>query len=141
MWLLPPSGSTVDRLPITAPDAFSALHRLPSDEIWHFYLGDPITLQLLHPDGSSGAVTLGPDILNGQHVQYVVPRDVWQGARLIPGGAQGFALFGTTMVPGFNSADFEGGERAALCAAYPQAADAIKALTRPDHATRMPPGL
>lgn len=34
------------------PDSFSAMHRLPVDEVWHFYLGDPVELVLLHHDGS-----------------------------------------------------------------------------------------
>ena len=34
------------------PDSFSAMHKLPTDEIYHFYLGDPVKLVELHPDGN-----------------------------------------------------------------------------------------
>ena len=60
-------------------DTFSALHRLPSDELFHFYLGDPVKMLQLHPDGSSCVITLGPDLKAGQQPQAVVPRAVWQG--------------------------------------------------------------
>src|ERR1700683_1671265 len=51
------------------PGTFSALHVLDSDEIFHFYLGDPVEMLQLWPDGRSARVTLGPDIANGHHVQ------------------------------------------------------------------------
>jgi uncharacterized protein len=111
------------------PDSFSALHMLPSDEIWHFYLGDPVELLQLYPDGRGERVTLGQDVLGGQRVQYVAPRGVWMGARLIPGGR--YALLGTTMAPGFTPDDYLGGERAALSSQYPEQAELIAALTRP----------
>ena len=119
-------------------DTFSALHRLPTDEIYHFYLGDPVELLQLYPDGASARVVLGQDILNRQHVQYVAPREVWQGARLLPGGR--FALLGTTMAPAFTSDDYRGGDREALLRQYPAQAELIRTLTRPTEAQRMPPG-
>ena len=121
------------------PDSFSVMHRLPTDEIWHFYLGDPIEMLLLHPDGTSQLVTLGQDVLGGQRVQFVVPRGVWMGAYLRSGGA--YALFGNTMAPGFTSADFEGTNRDALVTQYPHEAARITHLTRPNSETRMPEGL
>jgi predicted cupin superfamily sugar epimerase len=111
-------------------DAFSALHRLPSDELFHFYLGDPVEQLRLRPDGSGQVVTLGIDLEAGQRPQVVVPGGVWQGARLAPGGVHGFALLGTTMTPGFDAATYEGGDRTALTAAYPAFAARIAALTR-----------
>jgi len=109
------------------PDTFSALHRLPTDEVYHFYLGSPVTLLQLSPAGGS-VVTLGPDILAGQQLQVVVPRGVWQGSCLQAGGA--WALLGTTMAPGFDFSDFEAGDRAELSAAYPEFAERIRQLTR-----------
>ena len=109
-------------------DSFSALHRLKTDEIYHFYLGDPLEMTLLLPDGSSRRLVLGPDILGGQHVQVVVPAGVWQGSRLAPGGR--YALLGTTMAPGFTPEDFELGRRADLLAAWPQERERILDLTR-----------
>ncbi len=110
------------------PNSFSALHRLPSDEVWHFYLGDPLEMTLLEPGGAHRQVTLGSDVLGGQQVQFVVPRGVWQGTRLAPGGR--YALVGTTMAPGYTSADYAGGQRQDLLAQYPQARAQILALTR-----------
>jgi len=135
-----PAGTAILALFTDQPDSFSAMHRLASDEIWHFYLGDPIDMLLLHPKGVSQQVTLGPDVLHSQYVQLVVRRGVWMGARLRLGGA--YALFGNTMAPGFTSADYEGGEREALIAQYPQEAPLITRLTRPHMpVTRMPDGL
>lgn len=110
------------------PDAFSALHKLPGDEMFHFYLGDPVETLLLRVDGSSSTVRLGQDISSGMLLQHVVPGGVWQGSRLVPGGS--FALLGTTMSPGFDYADYEAGQRDALLARFPQHRDRILSLTR-----------
>ncbi len=135
-----PVGTAIIAMFTDDPDSFSAMHRLPTDEMWHFYLGDPIELLLLHTDGHSEHVVMGQDVLNGQRVQFVVPNGAWMGAHLLPGGA--FAVFGNTMAPGFTSADFEGAERTMLIAHYPHEAKLITRLTR-THAptTRMPEGL
>ena len=110
------------------PDTFSAIHRLAGDEIFHFYLGDPVEMLLLKPDGSGQAVLLGQDISAGMRVQHTVAGGTWQGSRLIPGGK--FALLGTTMAPGFDPADYEVGKRQELSAAYPPYAPLITLLTR-----------
>lgn len=123
-----PISTTIYYLLTDEPDSFSALHRLPTDEIWHFYLGDPVEMLLLHPDGSAQSVELGSDLAAGQQVQFVVPAETWQGARLAPGGR--FALMGTSMAPGFIDEDYEGGEREALMATYPDQAERIRELTR-----------
>ncbi len=104
----------------------SAMHRLPGDEIFHFYLGDPVEMLMLHPDGSSEIVVLGPD-LGRMRVQHVVPGGVWQGACVIPGGS--WALLGTTMAPGFDYADYETGD-AGLLASHPSHRDRIAKLLR-----------
>ncbi len=105
----------------------SALHRLPTDEVFHFYLGDPVVMLQLYPDGTGKTITLGPDILSGQIVQCVVPKFVWQGAALVAGGR--FALMGTTMAPAFDFADFELGNRAKLLAQYEVHSELINRLT------------
>ncbi len=110
------------------PDSFSALHRLPTDEIYHFYLGDPVEMLLLHSDGRSERVMLGQDLRAGQHVQYIVPAGVWMGSRLRDGGR--FALMGTTMAPGYDNQDYEGGEAAELERQYPDRAELIRQLSR-----------
>jgi predicted cupin superfamily sugar epimerase len=121
-------GSAIFYLLKPDPDVFSALHRLPTDEIYHFYLGDPVEMLLLHPNGTSQRAILGQDILNGQHVQFAVPHGVWQGSYLMTGGR--FALMGTTMAPGYDDSDFTGGDRAALVVQYPDQAELIRRLTR-----------
>ena len=109
-------------------DSFSALHRLPTDEIWHFYLGDPLEMTLLHPDGSSEQIILGQDIFTGQQLQFTVPRGTWQGTRLVRGGE--FGLAGTTMAPGYTLSDNQIGVRAALLEQYPAERERILVLTR-----------
>ncbi len=108
-------------------DTFSALHRLPGDEVFHFYLGDPVEMLQLHPDGTGELLRIGNDIAQGQRPQVVAPGGSWQGARLATGGA--FALMGTTVAPGFEFADYEGADRRELLASYPTFAGLIEALT------------
>ncbi|MEV6590917.1 cupin domain-containing protein [Streptomyces acidicola] len=123
-----PEGSAIVALLTAEPGDFSALHRLPSDEVWHFYLGDPLELLLLAPDGSSRTVLLGPDVLGGQWVQYTVPAGTWMGARVLAGGA--WSLFGCTMAPGFTYEAYEHGDVAELTARYPDRAARIAELGR-----------
>ena len=126
--LLKPRSSAIIYLLSAEPDSFSAIHTLPTDEIYHFYLGDPVELLLLKQDGSSEVITLGHDILNGQCVQFAVPAGVWQGSRLIRGGE--FAVLGTTMAPGFIDEDYTPGDRGSLIEQYPDNAELITLLTR-----------
>jgi hypothetical protein len=114
---------------LLTPETFSALHRLPADEIYHFYLGEPVDLLLLYPPGTDPPgrlVVLGPDLLAGQSPQVVVPAGVWQGSVLRPGGR--YALLGTTMAPGFDCADYEAANRVLLSSCYPAFADWINRL-------------
>lgn len=105
---------------------FSALHRLTGPEVYHHYAGASVRLLLLEPDGQTREVVLGGDIAAGERPQVVVPAGVWQGS-----SSQGaWSLIGTTMSPPFSWDGFELGERAALAAAYPAAANRIAALTR-----------
>lgn len=109
------------------PATFSALHRVRTDEIFHFYLGDPVTMLQLSSPGHTSVVTLGSDLRAGQLPQVVVPAGTWQGAMLAEGGA--FALMGTTVAPGFEFDDFELGEQDALVAQYYEQAELIRRLT------------
>ena len=107
---------------------FSELHLLDSDEIFHFYLGDPVEMLQLYPDGSSAVIKLGPDLEAGEQVQVLVPAGVWQGLRLIGDGKM--ALLGCTVVPGFNYADYHNAGYAELAAKWPDQVERIRALTR-----------
>ena len=112
---------------------FSAFHRILSDEIWHFYVGDALTLYIIDPSGKLRVEKLGSDPASGERFQLVIPHGHWFGARVeAPDGAPPgrYALLGCTVSPGFDFADFELAERAALLQQYPQHADLICALTR-----------
>lgn len=113
---------------LLTPESFSALHKLPTDEIYHYYLGDPAELYELLPDGTASKVILGADIVNGHKVQHVARRDAWQGSRVAPGGE--WTLLGTTMAPGYTQADFELGSAASLISKYPSQEQIIRVLTR-----------
>jgi len=112
---------------LLTPGTFSALHRLASDEVFHFYLGDPVRMLQLNPEGKAQTIVLGPYLFRGQQVQVVVPRAVWQGSILEPGGR--FALLGCTVAPGFDYADYEGANRDDLIKQYPQFVELITELT------------
>jgi predicted cupin superfamily sugar epimerase len=121
-----PTGTAIYYL--LEPGTFSEMHVLDSDEIFHFYLGDPVEMLQLYPGGGSQVFTLGPDLAAGQHVQLVVPAGVWQGTRLAGGGK--VALLGCTVTPGFDFADYRNASYTELTAKWPDQADRIKALTR-----------
>ncbi len=110
-------------------EACSRLHRLAGPEIFHFYLGDPVEMLILHPDGTVETPTLGIDLAAGMRPQVAVPAGAWQGSRVARGGSFGYALLGTTMAPGFDPEDFELGDRDALIRQYPEYAERIRELT------------
>jgi predicted cupin superfamily sugar epimerase len=112
---------------LLTPKTVSALHLLPGDEVFHFYLGDPVTMLQLWPDGTTKTLTIGNDLAKGHHPQLVVPAGVWQGSVLQDGST--FALLGATMAPGFDYADYVAGMRGELTARYPGAAEMIGRLT------------
>ena len=110
--------------------SFSALHKLKSDEVYHYYMGGRIELTLIDPNGSLRKVVLGPRIEEGDHLQVVVEKDVWQGCRILPGDNAEWALVGTTVAPGFEFDDFSLGGREDLTKKFPQHRDLIQSLTR-----------
>ena len=77
---------------------------------------------------SSAVLTFGPDLVAGQQPQILVPAGVWQGERLVEGGK--VALFGCTVTPGFDFADYRSGSYAELAAEWPAEAERIRKLTR-----------
>jgi predicted cupin superfamily sugar epimerase len=109
------------------PGHVSELHVLPGEEVFHFYLGSPVAMLQLWPDGSGREVVLGPDLLAGQVPQLVVPGGVWQGTCLL--GSEGFALLGCTVAPGFDYADYRSASRAELVTRWPAFAEQIARLT------------
>lgn len=110
------------------PETFSEMHRLKSDEVFHFYAGDTVEMLRLKEGEGGKMVVIGNDLLGGQRPQVVVERGVWQGSRLLEGGR--WALLGCTVSPGFEFEDYETGTRDRLCAEWPEFAEEITALTR-----------
>ncbi len=108
--------------------AVSEMHRLPGDEVFHFYLGDPVRQLHLYPDVAGREFVLGADLAAGQVPQLVVPGGAWQGAYRLD-GPHGFSLLGATMAPGFDYADYASGPRAELTARWPAFAELIARLT------------
>jgi predicted cupin superfamily sugar epimerase len=111
------------------PGTFSEIHRLKSDEIFHFYAGDPVEMLQLHADGGGSIIRIGNRLDLGERPQVIVPRDVWQGSHLAPGGE--WALLGCTVSPGFEFEDYQTATREELSAGWPEFAQLIRQLTRP----------
>jgi uncharacterized protein len=106
---------------------FSAFHRIKSDEIWHFYLGSPVKLYILH-DGVQDLILLGDNVEAGHVFQAVVPHGCWFAAEvLVPGS---FALSGCTVSPGFDFSDYEEASLADLEPVYGKYATLIRRMTR-----------
>lgn len=113
---------------LVVPESFSALHRVKSDEIFHFYSGDTVEMIQIDERGNLERFILGNNIFNGEQPQVIVPRGVWQALRLKPGGR--WSLMGTTVAPGFEFEDFEVGNREQLIQTFPQHREDIIRFTR-----------
>lgn len=96
----------------------SRLHRLKSDELWHFYTGSPLTVHVLDGEGQYAARLLGHDPTLGQQFQLSISAGCWFGATV--DDPAGFSLVGCTVAPGFDFADFELANRSALVRQYPR---------------------
>lgn len=105
------------------------LHRLKSDELFHLYEGGPLEVLLLDPAGAARVERLGLDLAAGERPQLVIPAGTWFAAELAPGVAH--CLWGCTVAPGFDFADFELAQGPELAARFPAAATRIARLTRP----------
>ena len=84
---------------------FSAFHRIKSDEMWHFYDGDPLLIHMIDNMGTYSKQLIGKDIKNGEKLQFVVKGGVWFASEVISGGT--FSLVGCTVSYGFDFQDFE----------------------------------
>ena len=106
---------------------FSAFHRIKSDELWHFYAGDPLIVYEIDEAGRLTEHRLGQE--PGQQVLFTaIKAGNWFGARLQENG--NYSLVGCTVSPGFDYEDFEMAENNILINTYPQHADLINSLTR-----------
>ena len=109
---------------------YSRLHRIRQDELWHFHLGGPLRLVWIDKVGRAREVILGPDIFNGQALQFAVPGGQWFGATPAPGS--GFSLVGCTVAPGFDFTDLQMARRHELERRFPLALDCIREFCPPD---------
>ena len=105
--------------------SFSEIHRLRSDELFHFYLGSAAEVLLLDANGNGKIVRLGNDLSKGETPQLIIPKGCWQGAR----STGDFTLMGCTVSPGFEYEDYESGDRSELIARYPEWKEWIIRLT------------
>jgi uncharacterized protein len=119
---------------LETPDGFSALHRIRSDEVYHFYAGDPVDMIQIDDSGILSRFILGSDILNNQSPQLVVPKGKWQASRLKAGGR--WALMGSTVAPGFEFEDFELADRDRMRLQFPQLSQDLRSFTRAKRSSR-----
>jgi len=108
-------------------DEFSALHRIKQDELWHFYGGSGLTVHVIDKAGRYSQKKLGSKLDLGESFQHTVEAGDWFGASV---SADGYALVGCTVAPGFDFADFEMPGRDYLLGLFPMHSDIIKRLTR-----------
>src|SRR5215216_2376248 len=102
------------------------LHRIRNDQLYHYYLGDPLEVFLLHADGGTERVIVGPDIRAGQRVQLLIPDNTFHTARLI--GQQRWFLGASTEWPGVIPADVEIGKLDEIASRYPSVAADLRAI-------------
>jgi hypothetical protein len=112
---------------LITPQSFSRLHRVKSDEIFHFYLGDAVEMLTITDNGKTETIIIGTDLLKGQTPQVVVPKNIWQGTKLVDGGK--FALLGCTVSPGFEFADYQQADRILLIKQFPHLKQIIEKYT------------
>ena len=110
------------------PDTFSEIHKIPTDEIFHFYAGDTVEMLQLDPNGEGKIIKIGNNINEDEQPQVIVPANCWQGSRLIKGGK--YALMGTTVSPGFDFEDYKTANKEELIRKYPDFKEIIEFLTR-----------
>jgi predicted cupin superfamily sugar epimerase len=124
----PRAASTAIYFLVTRDQATTYLHRLRSDELFHLYEGGPLEVLLLG-DGGGEIRRLGVDVAAGDRPQLVIPAGTWFAVELAAGASH--CLFGCTVAPGFDFADFALAEGPELATRYPAHAARIARMTRP----------
>ena len=126
----PRAASTAIYFLVTRDQPTTYLHRLRSDELFHLYEGGPLDVLLLGDAGPRrGEVRrLGLDVAAGERPQLVIPAGTWFGVELA--AAASLCLFGCTVAPGFEFADFELAAGPELAARFPDHAARIARMTR-----------
>ena len=111
---------------LVTPEAPVRLHRIRNDQLYHYYLGDPLELFLLKGDGSSERVVVGPDLKSGERVQFLIPGNTFHTARLLGSGR--WFLGASTEWPGVVPEDVEIGDLDELAKKYPGVAAEMRAI-------------
>ena len=122
-----PAGSALYFM--VTPGAPVRLHRIRNDQLYHYYLGDPLEVLMLHVDGTTEHVVVGPDLRGGQLLQLLIPGNTFHTARVI--GRHRWFLGASTEWPGVEPVDVEIGNVEALAAKYPQVADDLRTFPVP----------
>lgn len=116
---------------LMTPSSPSAVHRVRSDEVWHWYGGAPVQALLIYEDGRVATPVLGMDLAGGQRPQLVIPAGTWQGGIVL---GVTWSLLGATVSPGFQFEDFELGNPVELAERHPDHATLIRAMAVPSQA-------
>ena len=111
---------------MVTPGAPVRLHRIRNDQLYHYYLGDPLEVFLLHADGSSDRIVVGPDLRGGERVQLLIPGNTFHTARVVGRGR--WFLGASTEWPGVVPADVEIGNLDELAGRYPAVATDLSAI-------------
>jgi len=113
---------------MVTPGSPVRLHRIRNDQLYHYYLGDPIEVFLLHADGTTERIIVGPDLRSSQRVQLLIPGNTFHTARLIGAGAHRWFLGASTEWPGVVPADVEVGNLDEVAGKYPAVAADLRAI-------------
>lgn len=111
---------------LVTPQAPVRLHRIRNDQLYHYYLGDPLEVFLLHGDGTSERIVVGPDLRGGQRVQLHIPGSTFHTARVMGEGR--WFLGGSTEWPGVIPADVEIGDVDEMARSHPDVAAEVRAI-------------
>jgi len=111
------------------PEEPVKLHRIRNDQLYHYYLGDPIEVLMMLEDGSTEFHTIGPDLSKGHQVQLYIPGGTFHTARII--GERRWFLGASTEWPGVEPADVELGSVDVLVTKYPTVAAEIRSFPAP----------
>lgn len=117
---------------LVTPEAQIVMHRIRSDQLYHHYLGDPLEVLMLYPDGGDAIATVGvehQDLRSDMRPQLLIPGGTFHTSRL-KAGAAGWALLASTEWPGVEPPDVEHGDIKALVEAYPNLRETIHSFTR-----------
>jgi len=106
---------------------FSAFHKINQDEIWHFYLGSPLKIHMISPEGIYKNVIVGSDFKSNNHFQYTVPAQYYFAAEVLD--ANSYSFVGCSVSPGFDFRDFQLPNCKDLCNEFPEYLKIIERLT------------